>query len=156
DKTGDRVRAIEKTELSDIAARYLQRPWLEHGYFEWMIFDALLYAEIVALAVDMKDGAPSSEGYSWDSSFKHKGDLRAMRKEAARVKFGWHVAGWSIVFVLPILIISLVPSSIMGLWGYILAVAWLAINFVWGSIAWLRRQFTPQQKTTWQKGWELW
>ncbi len=153
---GDQLRTIDKEELSDVAARYIQRPWLEFGRFEWMIFDALLYAEIVGFAVDWKNKAPASDGYSWLSSLTHKGDLSAMQKEAKQRQFFYRSLGWFTAFVLPGIAIWLSLEFSRGGWWFVIAAGWLALNLVWFAVAWVRRRFAPKLTSKWEQGWNLW
>jgi hypothetical protein len=154
--SGEQVRTVEKAELGAVAASYFQRPWLAHGQFEWMMFDALLYAEIVALAVDLKDRAPASEGYDWMSSVRHKGDLRAMRSEAIRRKFFLRTIGWLVSFGLPAAVIWISLKSDQRGWWYGASFAWLAINLIWAAIAGIRRLIAPSRTSQWDRGWLLW
>jgi hypothetical protein len=98
---GKEIARVDTAGIGDIAARYMQRPWLQHGLFEWMMLDALLYAEIVEFAFTWKSRAPWSEGYGWMSAINHKGDLRAMRKSAMRKRLVWRLFDWTLGFVAP-------------------------------------------------------
>lgn len=150
---GAHIHTVDKSEVGDIAARYVQRPWLQYGRFEWMMFDALLYAEIVAFAVDWKARAPAYQGYGWFSTVMHKGNLRAMRKEAARKQMIWRAAEWAIGFVFPAIAIW---NSAGKPWWYYPVLAWLCINVISKVIFWSRRLFVPRSPTPWEKGWALW
>jgi len=157
-ETGSVVRAIEKDSLGNVAAQYLQRPWLHHGWFEWMILDALLYSEIVAFARTLKATAPASEGFSFLSSSKHKGNFRAMSSEAARVRLTWRAINFIWVaaqFGVPAYFVWTSPHEPRP-WWYYACLAWIGFWLVMVLVEWTSRRSRPREVSQWEKSWALW
>lgn len=145
---------IDVGSLEVVVGRYVQRPWLAYGPFEWVALDALLYANIVECAIEMKDAAPTSEGFSLDSSAKQKGDLQAMRRAAKLHRFLMRAGGWTfdlcLMAGLAALALFLGPP-----WRYLvilLLAGLLAANATMAIAGLARRVFVPKKRTPWERG----
>jgi hypothetical protein len=146
---------VDTIELAAAAARYLQRPWMQSNFLEWIFLDAFIFHEIVQFGDAVKQKMPGKRDWlGMNRAYnEYAGDLTKMTGASARRTLAMMAGLW---LGPPLLVAATYVPQKEYVAAALLTGGWWGLLTMVGVAHTTFRRFVPKPKTYWESGIELW
>lgn len=90
-------KKIDREWLTEIAIKYLHRPWVENELLEWILVDSLMFGELVGVGESIKQYSPKGLFNLNENYYAAKGNIKEMEKINVKeyfIKLGYKIVGF--------------------------------------------------------------